>query len=189
MGRRTTPPASNPEATPVGVVASVEPQGAHEATAADSPVVTPLEPGEVSSAGIVGASSSFQELTPLEELERQREERAREVAAFDAKIQALKLARRLHAVEEIRAIVEKHGLTQSEVLEVFPQTYPKAINVAKGKAAPGVEGEKKVSPLTGTKAKVKYRGPNGETWAGRGQKPRWLAACLKQGRTLEEFAV
>lgn len=38
-------------------------------------------------------------------------------------------------------------------------------------------------------APVKFRGPNGETWSGRGLAPRWLSALLSQGRTKEEFAV
>lgn len=33
------------------------------------------------------------------------------------------------------------------------------------------------------------RGPKGETWAGRGLRPTWLAALLKQGHKLEEYAV
>ena len=37
---------------------------------------------------------------------------------------------------------------------------------------------------------IKYRGPNGETWAGgRGRKPNWLASALKSGRKLEDFEV
>jgi DNA-binding protein H-NS len=36
---------------------------------------------------------------------------------------------------------------------------------------------------------AKYRGPGGETWAGRGARPRWLTALIKQGRKLEEFAI
>lgn len=35
----------------------------------------------------------------------------------------------------------------------------------------------------------KYKGPNGETWSGRGLKPRWLAAELKKGRKIESFAI
>ncbi len=31
-------------------------------------------------------------------------------------------------------------------------------------------------PLEGRKAPIKFRGPNGETWSGRGLAPRWLAA-------------
>lgn len=37
----------------------------------------------------------------------------------------------------------------------------------------------------------KYRNPNepSETWSGRGKQPRWLAAALKTGRTIEEFMI
>ena len=41
-----------------------------------------------------------------------------------------------------------------------------------------------------SKAIVKYRGPNGETWGGgRGRKPQWVTQALKEGRSLEDFAV
>ena len=37
----------------------------------------------------------------------------------------------------------------------------------------------------------KYRNPENptETWAGRGLKPRWLAAAIKGGKTLEDFLI
>jgi DNA-binding protein H-NS len=37
----------------------------------------------------------------------------------------------------------------------------------------------------------KYRNPENpsETWAGRGLKPRWLAAALKSGKKIEDFAI
>jgi DNA-binding protein H-NS len=37
----------------------------------------------------------------------------------------------------------------------------------------------------------KYRNPENpvETWAGRGLKPRWLAAALKSGKKLENFSI
>jgi DNA-binding protein H-NS len=37
----------------------------------------------------------------------------------------------------------------------------------------------------------KYRNPenSGETWAGRGLKPRWLAAALKSGKKLDDFSI
>lgn len=37
----------------------------------------------------------------------------------------------------------------------------------------------------------KYRNPNEptETWSGRGKLPRWLAAELKSGRTIDEFVI
>lgn len=32
-------------------------------------------------------------------------------------------------------------------------------------------------------AGIRYRGPNGETWTGRGQRPRWYVAALECGET------
>jgi DNA-binding protein H-NS len=54
-----------------------------------------------------------------------------------------------------------------------------------GKGAKGMRG--------GVRGSVapKYRNPDNpaETWAGRGLKPRWLAAALKSGKKLEHFAI
>lgn len=36
---------------------------------------------------------------------------------------------------------------------------------------------------------VKYRGPNGETWTGRGKPPNWLVNLEKQERKRTEFLV
>jgi DNA-binding protein H-NS len=35
----------------------------------------------------------------------------------------------------------------------------------------------------------KYRGPDGETWTGRGLKPRWLADAINQGKQLTDFLI
>jgi DNA-binding protein H-NS len=44
-----------------------------------------------------------------------------------------------------------------------------------------VPNRKKVTP--------KYRGPNGETWSGRGMLPRWLTSQVKQGKKPEDFLI
>ncbi len=46
-------------------------------------------------------------------------------------------------------------------------------------------------PLAGKKLPPKYRNPKNrnETWAGRGNRPRWLVRALKTGKRLEAFAV
>ena len=51
------------------------------------------------------------------------------------------------------------------------------------KAATGRGARGKVAP--------KYRNPENpkETWAGRGLKPRWLAAALKAGGKIEDFQI
>ena len=54
-----------------------------------------------------------------------------------------------------------------------------------GEGARGMRG----SRLKGTKVAPKFRSPKGETWAGRGAKPRWLVAAIKEGKKLEDFAI
>ena len=39
------------------------------------------------------------------------------------------------------------------------------------------------------KALPKYRGPNGETWAGRGAMPRWLSDAVENGKKPEDFLI
>ena len=45
------------------------------------------------------------------------------------------------------------------------------------------------SALRGRKVPPKYRGPSGETWAGRGARPRWLVAAIRGGRKLDDFLI
>ena len=55
-----------------------------------------------------------------------------------------------------------------------------------GEIAPG---RGRGSSLKGRKVLPKYRDRSGNTWAGRGAKPRWLVAAIKEGKKLEDFAV
>lgn len=48
---------------------------------------------------------------------------------------------------------------------------------------------KKAHPLKGTKAVPKYRGPNGETWTGRGLAPRWLADLEGKGKKRASYLI
>jgi len=67
----------------------------------------------------------------------------------------------------------------------------------KGKGKPGrkpgstvakrVKAEKPAK--SGSKVEAKYRGPNGETWPGRGLMPKWLAAAIDAGATKESFLI
>ena len=53
----------------------------------------------------------------------------------------------------------------------------------------GAFGSPRGSTLKGKKVAPKYRGPSGETWAGRGATPRWLVAAIKGGKKLESFLI
>jgi len=45
------------------------------------------------------------------------------------------------------------------------------------------------SALKGRKVPPRYRGPSGETWAGRGARPRWLVAAIKGEKKLDDFLI
>jgi DNA-binding protein H-NS len=42
---------------------------------------------------------------------------------------------------------------------------------------------------TGRRVAPKYRGPHGETWTGRGLKPRWLTEAMNEGMQLSDFLI
>ncbi|MEY4884177.1 MAG: hypothetical protein RIS34_2031 [Pseudomonadota bacterium] len=56
-------------------------------------------------------------------------------------------------------------------------------------AAKSAVGKGKKKEKSTAVVAAKYRGPNGETWSGRGLTPRWLAALVAQGQSKEEFAI
>jgi DNA-binding protein H-NS len=55
-------------------------------------------------------------------------------------------------------------------------------------AVVGGRGQR-ASALRGRKVPPKYRGPSGETWAGRGVKPKWMVEALKKGKKMEDFLI
>ena len=84
--------------------------------------------------------------------------------------------------DEIKA--QEFDKTVADILEkmaAFGITL-KDLEAVKGKT------RKATAPAT-KQAAAKFRGPNGETWSGRGLMPRWLSALVAQGRTKEEFAI
>jgi DNA-binding protein H-NS len=48
---------------------------------------------------------------------------------------------------------------------------------------------RRASAMKGQTVPPKYRSPGGETWAGRGAMPRWMAAAIKEGKTREDFLI
>src|SRR5215831_12096900 len=61
--------------------------------------------------------------------------------------------------------------------------------VGRAIAVVGGRGGQRGSALKGRKVPPKYRGPSGETWAGRGARPRWLVAAIKGGKKLDDFLI
>jgi DNA-binding protein H-NS len=51
------------------------------------------------------------------------------------------------------------------------------------------EGNKPTKRRTGATARVKYRGPDGEEWSGRGRAPVWIRHLEAEGHNREEYLV
>ena len=78
-------------------------------------------------------------------------------------------------LEKWRAEAEEAGMSLDAILP-SPQTPP-----------PGAGGSRKRRVDAGKPLPVRYRGPSGETWSGRGRAPKWLQTLEAEGRNREEF--
>jgi DNA-binding protein H-NS len=90
-------------------------------------------------------------------------------------------------VQDILAKMQAFGITVKDL-----QTAKTSKSGKAGKSKLAAAKTSKV-PKTAKKATTpvaaKYRGPNGETWSGRGLTPRWLSTLIAQGQSKEAFAV
>ena len=79
----------------------------------------------------------------------------------------------VEALIDLRKRIDEMLVERRAELEKQLEGMDRAIAVVGGARAARGGG----SPLRGRKVPPRYRGPSGETWAGRGAKPRWLAAA------------
>ncbi|MDQ5897173.1 MAG: hypothetical protein RLZZ592_2989 [Pseudomonadota bacterium] len=113
-------------------------------------------------------------MTTLQDLRAKQEELRLQQEEIARSIDAMKSEQRSNVIAEIKALMAQHNLTPAD-LEA--STRPSRAG-----------GEAKVREVS--KVAVKYRhADTGETWTGRGLKPRWLAAAIESGRSIEEFLV
>jgi DNA-binding protein H-NS len=90
-------------------------------------------------------------------------------AALEKKIAEAQRTARVDAITKVKALMAEYGLTAADL-------------AGKTSTGPKPEGGKKVA--------AKYRDPaSGQTWSGRGLKPKWLQAALSGGKTLEDFVI
>jgi DNA-binding protein H-NS len=90
------------------------------------------------------------------------------------------------ALLELRADVRKALTERSRDLQRQLALLGGEVGKRRGRPA-GKPG--RTSAMKGVKIAPKYRGPGGETWAGRGATPRWLSALIKEGHSVEEFLI
>lgn len=91
------------------------------------------------------------------------------------------------------------ALLQKQAEEIKAQEFNKTVAEIKAKmeafgiTVADLDGGKtrmrKATVKSSNPAPAKFRGPNGETWSGRGLMPRWLAALVAQGQSKDTFAI
>jgi DNA-binding protein H-NS len=89
-------------------------------------------------------------------------------------------------VQEILVKMNAFGITLKD-LQPGKSRGPKS-KLKAGLVTKSVAKVKKKEKGTAVVA-AKYRGPNGETWSGRGLTPRWMAALVAQGQAKESFII
>ena len=83
---------------------------------------------------------------------------------------------------EMREQMAAYGITAEELNRPAAKTSrPKAFLA---KSASPAKGKKPV-----VTSPAKYRGPEGQTWSGRGIAPKWLNALLVGGKTRDDFLI
>jgi DNA-binding protein H-NS len=111
--------------------------------------------------------SSYQDLLAQKALLEKQQ------AELDRALAQARQADRASIIARVRALMNDHGLTLADLGGIYT-----------GKSAHGK------SAATGRKVAAKYRNPvTGESWSGRGLKPKWIQAAISVGKKLEDFAV
>ena len=99
-------------------------------------------------------------------------------------LKTMSIDKLLEFKSQIEAALSSKVTEQRRALELELSKLDRFQGAGRRKAAVGRGGARgAVAP--------KYRNPEtpAETWAGRGLKPRWLAAAIKSGKKLEDFLI
>jgi DNA-binding protein H-NS len=112
-----------------------------------------------------------------------------QIAKLQAQAEDLRKSEVGQVVAQIRAAIAHYRLTAVDL--GFASSAPAGKRGKAAKAAPAPAAGKRAAK-TAKKAKkftvpVRYRDDKGNTWTGRGNKPRWLVAAMAEGKKQEDF--
>ena len=92
-------------------------------------------------------------------------------AELDRQIAEMQRNERAEAITQVRTLMAQYGLSVADI--------------AAKASGPRISG-----PKAGAKVAAKYRNPaTGDTWSGRGLKPKWLQSALAAGRSVSDFSI
>lgn len=115
-------------------------------------------------------------MATYQELIAQKAALDKQQADLEKQIAETLKAERSGVISQIKAMMAEHGITLSD------------LSTRVGRPPKAAAGADSTAPTR--KVAAKYRDDaTGETWSGRGLKPKWLTAAIESGRKLEDFAV
>ena len=89
-------------------------------------------------------------------------------------------------VQRIRTAIEHYGLSAQDLFASGPKKRgrPRKVSAKRGNAT-----GKRRSGKARRVIPVKFRDNQGNTWTGRGSRPRWLVAAINEGAKIDDFLV
>lgn len=119
-------------------------------------------------------------MTTYQELLAQKAAIEAETARLNRQLAEARQVERLAVIAQIKTLLTVNGMTVADLA---------GLDELAGKASPGRKG-RGGSVVAARKVAVKFRHPlTGDSWTGRGLKPKWLTAALASGMTLEQLAI
>lgn len=104
----------------------------------------------------------------------------KQIDALTREAEAIKRKEINGVIDRIKEAIAAYNLTAVD-LGLAAKRGPKPGTKRAARKTAGGRGKRTVAP--------KYRDEAGNTWAGRGARPRWLREALANGKTLQDFAV
>lgn len=91
-------------------------------------------------------------------------------------------------VQDILTKMHAFGITGKDLQTAKPRKASAAGEKSRAKVTIAGKAPKSFKKPSAT-VPPKYRGPNGETWSGRGLTPKWLASLVAQGQSKDAFLI
>lgn len=110
-------------------------------------------------------------MSTYQELLAKKAELEKQAAELERQLSEARNSERVGVITQIKALMNQHGISIADLGSGKP-----------ARAAKSQDSTGKVAP--------KYRdSATGETWSGRGLKPKWLQAAIAAGRKLEDYKI
>lgn len=102
-----------------------------------------------------------------------------QIEALQKEAEALKAAEKQGVVDRMKEAIAVYGITAADL----------GFAGVRGSPAKPAKRGVKVPKAKASAGSAPYADGNGNTWGGRGPRPRWLKEALAAGAKLEDFAV